>query len=298
MGTVRIRFGALALAVLATACGGRTVGDAHPTASAAPVEAATAAVSVTSLATTPPAKTAAATTPPAKTAAATTVAVTTGAPVDSAVTSTTPAARAQPRLEVAARLPDEAGAQQLIVVEVADPTDTFAQLQAFDRVDDRWEPAFAPTTARVGRSGISADRHEGDGTTPEGVFTLTEAFGNGPDPGTKLPYRPVHEQDYWVTDSSSPYYNTWQSGPPVGRWTQAEALWTLPQAYRHAVVIDYNRDPIVPGRGSAMFLHVRNENPTSGCVAIDLDRLVEIMRWLDPAKAPKIAIGTDASLTA
>jgi len=54
----------------------------------------------------------------------------------------------------------------------------------------------------------------------------------------------------------------------------------------------------VPGRGSAMFLHVRNENPTSGCVAIDLDRLVEIMRWLDPAKAPKIATGTDASLTA
>jgi L,D-peptidoglycan transpeptidase YkuD (ErfK/YbiS/YcfS/YnhG family) len=101
-----------------------------------------------------------------------------------------------------------------------------------------------------------------------------------------------------VTDSSSPYYNTWQSGPPEGRWTQAEALWTLTQAYRHAVVIDYNRDPVVLGLGSAMFLHVRNENPTSGCVAIDLDRLVEIMRWLDPAKGPKIAIGTDASLTA
>jgi L,D-peptidoglycan transpeptidase YkuD (ErfK/YbiS/YcfS/YnhG family) len=108
----------------------------------------------------------------------------------------------------------------------------------------------------------------------------------------------VHDLDYWVTDSSSSFYNTWQSGPPAGRWDSAEALWTLTQAYHHAVVIDYNRDPIVPGRGSAMFLHVRNENPTSGCVAIDLDRLVEIMRWLDPAKVPKIAIGTDGSLTA
>jgi L,D-peptidoglycan transpeptidase YkuD (ErfK/YbiS/YcfS/YnhG family) len=280
MGTVRIRFGALALTLLATACGGRTVGDAHT---------ATSGARTIAMSATPPATTAAATTAPVTAASA---------PVDSAVTSTTPADRALPRLEVASRLPAEAGAQQLIVVEVADATDTFAQLQAFDRVDGRWEPAFAPTTARVGRSGISADRHEGDGTTPEGVFTLTEAFGNGPDPGTKLPYRPVHDQDYWVTDSSSPFYNTWQSGSPAGRWTQAEALWTLTQAYRHAVVIDYNRDPIVPGRGSAMFLHVRNENPTSGCVAIDLDRLVEIMRWLDPAQAPKIAIGTDASLTA
>jgi L,D-peptidoglycan transpeptidase YkuD (ErfK/YbiS/YcfS/YnhG family) len=285
---VRIRFGALAVAVLATACGGRMAGDAR-TATSAAVEATTAPVSPAE-----PAAPAAATT----TAATATAVTPASAPVESAVTSTTPAARELARLEVAARLPDEAGAQQLLVVEVADPTDTFAQLQAFDRVDGRWEPAFAPTTARVGRSGISAARHEGDGTTPEGVFTLTEAFGNGPDPGTKLPYRPVHDQDYWVTDSSSPYYNTWQSGPPAGRWTEAEALWTLTQAYRHAVVIDYNRDPIVPGLGSAMFLHVRNENPTSGCVAIDLDRLVEIMRWLDPAKGPKIAIGTDASLTA
>ena len=70
----------------------------------------------------------------------------------------------------------------------------------------------------------------------------------------------------------------------------------MPESYRHAVVIDYNRFPVVPGRGSAIFLHVWNANPTSGCVAIDFDRLVEIMRWLDPAKHPKIAIGTDAQL--
>ena len=106
----------------------------------------------------------------------------------------------------------------------------------------------------------------------------------------------MHDQDYWVGDSSSPYYNTWQSGPPNGRFGYAEKLWTMPESYRHAVVIDYNRSPVVPGRGSAIFLHVWNENPTSGCVAIDLDRLVEIMRWLDPAKHPKIAIGTDAQL--
>jgi L,D-peptidoglycan transpeptidase YkuD (ErfK/YbiS/YcfS/YnhG family) len=278
MSRVRLLFGALALTVVA-ACGSGTTPGATEPATGSPSGMMSPARLGAALAIAPA---------PARS---------TPESID-AVTSTTPATRRLPELEVAARLPDEGGAQQLIVVEVADPTDTFAQLQAFDRVDGRWLPAFAPTTARVGRSGTSADRHEGDGTTPAGVFTLTEAFGNGPDPGTKLPHRPVHDQDYWVTDSSSPFYNTWQSGPPAGRWDSAEALWTLTQAYHHAVVIDYNRDPIVPGRGSAMFLHVRNENPTSGCVAVELDRLVEIMRWLDPAKAPRIAIGTDASLTA
>ena len=214
------------------------------------------------------------------------------------VTPVAPAERAVPRLGVVDHLGAEGGAGQLIVVESADAIDTWAQLQAFDRVGDGWVPAFAPVTARVGRSGVSPDHHEGDGTTPAGTFTLTEAFGNGPDPGSRLPYRPVHAQDYWVSDSTSPYYNTWQVGPPNGRWGAAEALWTMPSSYRHAVVIDYNRTPVVPGRGSAIFLHVSNANPTSGCVAIDGDRLVEIMRWLDPARHPAIAIGTDADLLA
>jgi L,D-peptidoglycan transpeptidase YkuD (ErfK/YbiS/YcfS/YnhG family) len=212
------------------------------------------------------------------------------------VTPHAPAERLVPHLEIADRLGDEGGAGQLIVVEAARSTDTWAQLQAFERVGDRWVPRFPPVDARIGRSGVSADRAEGDGTTPAGTFSLTEAFGNGPDPGSGLPYRAVHDQDYWVGDSTSPYYNTWQSGPANGRFGYAEKLWTMPQAYRHAVVIDYNRSPVVPGKGSAIFLHVWNENATSGCVAIDVDRLVEIMRWLDPAKRPKIAIGTDEQL--
>jgi L,D-peptidoglycan transpeptidase YkuD (ErfK/YbiS/YcfS/YnhG family) len=33
----------------------------------------------------------------------------------------------------------------------------------------------------------------------------------------------------------------------------------------HAV-IDYNRSPAVPGKGSAFFLHVSTGKPTTGCV--------------------------------
>ena len=196
-------------------------------------------------------------------------------------------------MAIADRLGAEGGAQQLIVVETRSASDTFGQLQAFDRVGDRWVPAFPPATARLGRGGVSPNHGEGDGTTPAGTFTLTEAFGIQPNPGTLLPYRQVHVNDEWVSDSLSPFYNTWQVGPANGRWSSSEKMWTFTTAYAYGVVIDYNRFPVVPYRGDAIFLHVMGSEPTSGCVAIPQDDLVAIMRWLSPLKAPRIAIGTD-----
>jgi L,D-peptidoglycan transpeptidase YkuD (ErfK/YbiS/YcfS/YnhG family) len=55
--------------------------------------------------------------------------------------------------------------------------------------------------------------------------------------------------------------------------------------------MDVNRSPVVPGAGSAFFLHVSVGQPTAGCVAIDSSTLVSIMRWLNPAQHPRIATG-------
>jgi len=41
------------------------------------------------------------------------------------------------------------------------------------------------------------------------------------------------------------------------------------------------------GRGSS----------TAGCVALPTDQLLALLRWLDPGRAPVIAIGTDDTLT-
>lgn len=56
-------------------------------------------------------------------------------------------------------------------------------------------------------------------------------------------------------------------------------------------MIDYNRNPVVPGAGSAFFLHVSAGRPTAGCVAIPGADLDAVMRWLDPAARPVITIG-------
>ena len=69
-----------------------------------------------------------------------------------------------------------------------------------------------------------------------------------------------------------------------------------PRAYAHLAVIEYNMHPVVPGRGSGIFLHVQIGNATSGCVSLRRPALVYVLRWLDLDSAPQIAIGTTGSL--
>ena len=61
-------------------------------------------------------------------------------------------------------------------------------------------------------------------------------------------------------------------------------------AMRYAIVIDYNRTPIVPGRGSAFFLHVTEGKPTQGCISMSASDLKWLLRWLAPADEPVISI--------
>jgi L,D-peptidoglycan transpeptidase YkuD (ErfK/YbiS/YcfS/YnhG family) len=46
----------------------------------------------------------------------------------------------------------------------------------------------------------------------------------------------------------------------------------------------------VPGHGTGIFVHVKGAGSTAGCVSVDSANLVGIMRWLDPAKSPRIVM--------
>jgi len=95
-----------------------------------------------------------------------------------------------------------------------------------------------------------------------------------------------------VSDAASSAYNTWQEcGGGCGFNTAlGEHLAGYPTAYRYAAVIDYNRFPVTPGAGSAIFLHVSTGGPTAGCVSLAQGNVVALLHWLDPAQHPRIAI--------
>ena len=50
-------------------------------------------------------------------------------------------------------------------------------------------------------------------------------------------------------------------------------MWRADALYDLVLVIGYNDDPVVAGKGSAIFLHLARPDfsPTEGCVALGLD---------------------------
>ena len=185
----------------------------------------------------------------------------------------------------AAAYPRTAG--QLITVRVSSPTATVGQLRAYDRVDGAWKLRIGPVTARVGAAGVG-QASEGSTRTPAGDYRLTEAFGRRTNPGTTMPYFTADRYDWWDSNVDSPTYN--QHVRPNDPGGPSENLYYAGAVYDYAAVIGYNLAG-TPGAGSAFFLHVSNGTSTAGCVAVSKTTMVQVLRWMGPAKDPWIRIG-------
>ncbi len=143
-------------------------------------------------------------------------------------------------------------------------------------VNGLWHEIMS-TSGYVGTGGVGT-ASESSPATPQGIYTLTQAFGVCPDPGTSLPYVQVNDSHYWVDDPNSQYYNRFVSTNNVDKdWISAEHLLDSPSAYAYAIAIDYNLD-CVPGAGSAFFLHCSTGEPTFGCVSVPRDDMVFILQ--------------------
>jgi L,D-peptidoglycan transpeptidase YkuD (ErfK/YbiS/YcfS/YnhG family) len=64
--------------------------------------------------------------------------------------------------------------------------------------------------------------------------------------------------------------------------------------YNYAAVIAYNTARI-PGKGSAIFLHVGDGSATAGCVSLPTSELLNVLRWMRPPQNPIIAMRVVAS---
>src|SRR5579875_667651 len=163
---------------------------------------------------------------------------------------------------------------------------------------DRWRRVLGPWPVELGRHGLSAHRHEGDGTTPTGIFTIAPTlYGDAPRPrGLRERYRRLDCGDWWDEDPASPRYNrfvTMPCGVLPAFARGSEALWTETLAYPYLAVIEFNDHPVRRGHdapGSGIFLHSWVGGPTAGCVAIHRSELLSLLRWLVPSERPVIAI--------
>ncbi len=133
--------------------------------------------------------------------------------------------------------------------------------------------------AALGRAGISEEKREGDHATPVGAFLLRELLYR-PDrlsaPATRLSVRALSAEDGWCDAPADPAYNR-RVRLPYG--ASAERLWRGDHIYDLIVPLGYNDDPVVPGRGSAIFLHLARPDysGTEGCVALALPDLLQVL---------------------
>jgi L,D-peptidoglycan transpeptidase YkuD (ErfK/YbiS/YcfS/YnhG family) len=190
--------------------------------------------------------------------------------------------------------------KQLILVEASDYTTNQAVVRMFEYgpSNTAWK-RVGQFCAVIGKNGITEHKVEGDMKTPMGLFRLGTAFGTLPAPSASVwPYRLTSQKDFWVDDPDSEDYNQWvrYEGDPLERWKSFERLAIAP--YAHAAVIQYNTDPVVRGKGSAIFLHIWDHphSYTAGCVAAETSQIERLIRWMLPDNNPHIAIGTSREL--
>jgi L,D-peptidoglycan transpeptidase YkuD (ErfK/YbiS/YcfS/YnhG family) len=136
----------------------------------------------------------------------------------------------------------------------------------------------------LGRSGIRANKREGDGATPRGRFHVRRLWwraDRGPKPATGLPATRIDPAVAWCEDAGDRRYNR-----PFRRSADepGDRLWRDDRLYDYIIEIDHNTRPRIAGRGSAVFLHVArpDRSPTAGCIALAARDLRRLLARLGP----------------
>ena len=156
-----------------------------------------------------------------------------------------------------------------------------ARVTAFvrDSEGEAWIPKVQ-SPAVYGWGGMSNDRHEGDGTTPIGLFRTDTPFGRREaQEGFPAGYQEIMisaANQYW-SDAT----NCLEVEPDVSK-QNGERLYEdwARGIYSYCLNSGFNKNNSRPGTGSALFLHCTKEGKpsTAGCVAMDERAMVRILQ--------------------
>jgi L,D-peptidoglycan transpeptidase YkuD (ErfK/YbiS/YcfS/YnhG family) len=122
----------------------------------------------------------------------------------------------------------------------------------------------------IGKRGITSKKIEGDEKTPRGTFIFKSIFYRKDrisNIKSSLKKYIIKKNMGWCDDSSSRHYNKLIKFPFN---LSAEKLWLKSKVYDVIITINYNLNPTIKNKGSAIFMHIasRNHQPTKGCIAI------------------------------
>jgi L,D-peptidoglycan transpeptidase YkuD (ErfK/YbiS/YcfS/YnhG family) len=144
----------------------------------------------------------------------------------------------------------------------------------------------------LGRGGVMAaeTKTEGDGASPIGTWPIRRFLYRADRlqmPNTQLALSAIQPNDGWCDASHDPAYNQAVTVPYPA---SCENLWREDGVYDLIGILGHNDEPVVPDRGSAIFLHIARSGylPTEGCIALRLEHMLEVMALAGPGSAIKI----------
>jgi L,D-peptidoglycan transpeptidase YkuD (ErfK/YbiS/YcfS/YnhG family) len=146
-------------------------------------------------------------------------------------------------------------------------------------------PEFQAKCA-LGREGMATqlDMCEGDFKTPLGIYPVRRLLYRSDKiaaPDSTLSIKAITDKCGWCDDPERTEYNRYVELPFSGSF---ETLMRDDDIYDLILVIGHNDNPVVAGKGSAVFIHVARPGylPTAGCVALAFDDLIKLVGQLSP----------------
>lgn len=133
----------------------------------------------------------------------------------------------------------------------------------------------------LGKAGIKKKKEEGDNITPKGIYKPVKVLYRSDKINiikTNLRKIKIKKNMGWCDDPRSNLYNKQIKLPSVYRH---EKLYRKDSVYDIIIVLNYNMNPIIKGKGSAIFIHItKNYKPTQGCIALKKIDLIKILNLI------------------
>jgi len=131
----------------------------------------------------------------------------------------------------------------------------------------------------LGKNGVTKNKVEGDKCTPSGIYRLKQVFYRADrikKITTNLKKIKIKKNMGWCDDSSSKKYNHLIKIP--NKFSH-EKLYRKDHIYDIIVVLNYNMNPVIKKKGSAIFMHIakKNYSKTLGCIGLKKNDLLEIL---------------------
>lgn len=135
----------------------------------------------------------------------------------------------------------------------------------------------------LGKSGVGKKKIEGDNITPQGIYKIIKIYYRRDrikKISSKFKLIKIKKNIGWCDDPKSNKYNQLINLPSD---FNHEKFYRRDSVYDLILVLNYNMNPIVKGKGSGIFIHIskRNYKKTAGCIALKKSHLIQLVKKIE-----------------